>query len=303
MTREFLSSPAAPDDRPRCFGATPGAARNPGDAADVALSFRAVGPAHGESPSGPADSPARQAESHQRYEFHAQSWFEGPDNGVGGLVAAARNGDWDPLVDPLPNLESAAASSYGSCAPAAPVPQAAVVQVTAARTGGRADEGWARGVLAATAAMDLDSWFRPVEASAAQTQPVDLSALFLAEDEERYTDHPSGPLPQTGQWPPRGEVPDSPEELTLPQICEAFDATLHGALGLVELGFRGGVWYSVTDSSSRPVTVAGAMKAHPQLAGQISQLVCWWIRQHPMSDRALDLATELAMAVSEMARS
>ncbi|MGQ0466868.1 MAG: hypothetical protein ACT4QG_16285 [Sporichthyaceae bacterium] len=294
MTSEFPSSPAAPEAGSRPSGAPAGAGRNPGDAADVALSFRAVGPACDESWSGPADAASGQ------YEFHAQSWFEGPDNGVGGLVAAARSGSWDPLVDPLPVVESAVAHSDGTCAPA---PQAAVVQVTAARTGGRAGEGWARGVLAATAPMDLESWFRPVDGCAATTQPVDLSALFRAEDEERYTDHPSGPLPQAGVWPPTSEVPDSPAELTIPSICEAFDATLAGALGLAELGFRGGVWYSITDHSSRPVTVAEAMRTHPQLAGQITQLVCWWMRQHPMSDRSLDLATELAIAVSASARS
>lgn len=210
--------------------------------------------------------------------------------------------------------------------------QTTAAQVAGGRGGRRrrpeANAGWARTALTQTQPVDLDTWFRSAAASggrtgsptassgqlassptassgqlasspdsaAVLTQPVDLRALFCAEDE-----HPSGPLPQAGTWPPQGEVPDSPARLTGPQISEAYDVTLTGALGLVELGFRGGFWYSITDSYARPVTVAVAMRTHPQLCGQITQLVCWWMRQHPMSDRALDLATELAMAVSEAA--
>jgi hypothetical protein len=136
-----------------------------------------------------------------------------------------------------------------------------------------------------------------------QTQPVDLAELILAQDQEPYADHPSGPLPQAGEWPPSGGVPDSPAALTVPQISDAYDVTLAGPLGMVELGFRAGFWFSVTDRSERQVTVAEAMRRHPELSSQITQLVCWWMRQHPMSDRAMDLATELSMAVSEMSGS
>lgn len=317
MTPDRDDPPAAPEDRARCLG----------DAADVALSFRGCGPAYAD----PRRGSGVDAES-DGYEFHLQSWFDdhelgvGPDN-VEAVVEAARSGTWDPLVDPLPDVESDIGRvaplreqrSSAGCVPAAePIDSelrgacAAVVQVTAGRGGRRrpeANAGWARAALTQTQPVDLDTWFRPDTApsgrlagspdpSAVLTQPVDLRALFCAEDE-----HPSGPLPQAGTWPPQGEVPDSPARLTGPQISEAYDVTLAGALGLVELGFRGGLWYSITDSHARPVTVAQAMRAHPQLSGQITQLVCWWMRQHPMSDRALDLATELALAVSEVAHS
>ncbi|MGQ0843150.1 MAG: hypothetical protein ACT4QF_03335 [Sporichthyaceae bacterium] len=295
LDRDHL--PAAPGDPER--GSVAGH-RASGDAADVGLTFRPTGPAYRD--------PRLAAED--RYSFHAQSWFDGPGNGVDGLVQAARSGSWDPLVDPLPELDAPAGlpSQTGSCAAAEaeiepepePEPALAVVQVTASRRrAGRVDERWTRAAYTATQPVDLESWFRPADPAAVLTQPVDLHELFNAQDDEPYADHPSGPLPQTGVWPPEGGVPDSPAFLA-PEISDAFDATLNGALGFVELGFRAGYWYSITDTASRPVTTTEAMRIHPRLASQITQIVCWYMRQHPMTDRALDLAAELSTAVNDL---
>jgi hypothetical protein len=309
LDRDHL--PPAPDDPAR--GLRTGAS---GDAADLGLTFRPAGPAYRDPRAADAD----------RYEFHAHSGFDGPGNGVDGLVQAARSGSWDPLVDPLPEFDAPVAlpSQTGSCAgpvaqsvpvaqpvaapetvlveQSAPLeePVLALVQVTASRRRpARADERWARAAYTATQPVDLDSWFRPADPAAVLTQPVDLHELFSAQDDEPYTDHPSGPLPQTGSWPPAGEVPDSPAFLAQ-EISDAFDATLNGALGFVELGFRAGHWYSITDTASRPVSTTEAMRIHPQLASQITQIVCWYMRQHPMTDRALDLAAELSTAVNDL---
>jgi hypothetical protein len=50
------------------------------------------------------------------------------------------------------------------------------------------------------------------------------------------------------------------------------------------------------------VSAAEALRTHPQLSGQITQLVCWFLRRDPMSERALDLAAELAIGVADLAR-
>ena len=40
----------------------------------------------------------------------------------------------------------------------------------------------------------------------------------------------------------------------------------------------------------------------PHAAGSIVQIVCWWMRENTQTSRALDLATELALCVGELAR-
>lgn len=307
MTHDRDIPPAAPDhlgDRARGPVTGSGAHRAAGDAADLALTFRATGPAFAAP-----RTDAQVDDATDPYEFHAQSWFDGPGGGVANLVDAARAGSWDPLVDPLPDTAPSLglAAEDACCAPEEPV-LSPTLEAISLRTPSRhrrelTTEGWARAALTATQPVDLEDWFRPADPTAAPTQPVDLAELMLAQDQEPYADHPSGPLPQAGEWPPSGEVPDSPAALATPQIADAYDVTLNGALGMVELGFRGGYWYAITDSSQRQVSVAEAMRRNPELCSQITQIVCWWMRQHPMSDRALDLATELSMAVSELSRS
>lgn len=170
------------------------------------------------------------------------------------------------------------------------------------------------------------------EAQAAiETQPVDLADLADLAD---LGEHPSGPLPRAGVWPPVGGVPESPAALEQIERVERagraaeraerakraeraeraaekqeqvdstprFDVTLMGPLGDPEFGFSGGQWFSLTGDSVREVTVGDAIVAHPDKAGPIVQLACWYLREKPSTGRALDLATELAMAVSDLAR-
>jgi hypothetical protein len=151
-----------------------------------------------------------------------------------------------------------------------------------------------------TQPVDLTEWpdweEAPISPASVLTEPVDVADLFAPEP----WDHPSGPLPHMGEWPPTGEVPESPAEMFDP--VSVFDVTLTGPLGNVDLGLRDGHWYSICGELERRVSVGEAMRVHPQLAGQITQLSCWWMRQNPMSERSLDLATELSMAISEQAR-
>ncbi|GAA0610609.1 hypothetical protein GCM10009547_10800 [Sporichthya brevicatena] len=236
--------------------------------------------------------------------------------------------DWDPLVDPWP--------------PAAAVPQATPLERTVRDEvdplGLASLSNWTfasestnlRDSLSELAALEVRV-AQPAPAPeivvpprdprreaqlAIETQPVELD----------LGEHPSGPLPRAGTWPPLGGVPESPAALdrlrtetpveTRPEPrpeprvesrvevdpTPQFDVTLVGPLGDPEFGFTKGQWYALAGSSAREVTVGEAILAHPDKAGPIVQLACWYLREKPSTGRALDLATELAMAVSDLAR-
>jgi hypothetical protein len=222
-------------------------------------------------------------------------------------AAAARGREWDPLVDPWPTdepqdgieaalLEHAARERDRGIVPApaedagperSPF-EAVSYQPVVFSPAPYVPEAAPEAASASEESADADD-------SASRTQPFDLSLQ-----------HPSGPLPRTGLWPPAPVVPETPAELTHPAPDEVpasvYDVSLTGPLGTVDLGFTGGHWYSLAGDESRPVTTGEAVRSHPELAGQIIQVVCWWMREHPKTDRALDLATELALAVSEVVR-
>jgi hypothetical protein len=294
--------------------------------ADTAVTFRANGSARAVVPGALQYSELHPA-THTDYQFHAGSWLAGPDgfeyqsSPLGEFDFDPPEG-WDPLTDPWPGAASAA--------PVAEIPTTAVVQVVGSRHRGGVHAAPVELLVPAepvapappmepadidmvaaepepvdhaslqTQPVDLTEWPEwteaPVSPAAVLTEPVDMANLFAPEP----WDHPSGPLPHMGEWPPTSAVPDSPEEMFSP--VSAFDVTLSGPLGNVDLGFRAGHWYSLCGEQERRVSVGEAMWVHPQLAGQITQLACWWMRQNPMSERSLDLATELSMAVSEIAR-
>jgi hypothetical protein len=246
-------------------------ARPEPDPADLSLSAgeasaaRVVGPSGSMSFGYPAFTPA------ESVEFSAQIWGVGETGfeqiGNAEVIRAglgARDAGWDPLTDPWPAVERSVAT---------------IAQET---------EPWP------------DTFDRPTPTDL-MTQPVDLEALFAAEPPIN-ADHPSGPLPQAGSWPPPAAVPDSLGPWLDTTETVRYDATLSGALGSPERGFRDGCWYSVLTTAERPISVGAALRSHPQLAGQITQLACWWIRRNPMSERALDLASELANAVADLAR-
>jgi hypothetical protein len=292
--------------------------RNDNGPADTAVTFRANGSDRAVVPGALEYSELRPA-THTDYQFHVGSWLAGP-NGFeyrsdSDELDFTPPAGWDPLTDPWP------ASSPAT--PVGEIPTTAVVSVVGARHRAGAHAGPVADATAdqpelldiemiaaepepvdhaslQTQPVDLTEWPEwdeaPVSPAAVLTEPVDMANLFAPEP----WDHPSGPLPHMGEWPPTSAVPDSPEEMFSP--VSAFDVTLSGPLGNVDLGFRAGHWYSLSGEQERRVSVGEAMWVHPQLAGQITQLVCWWMRQHPMSERSLDLATELSMAIAEIAR-
>ena len=69
------------------------------------------------------------------------------------------------------------------------------------------------------------------------------------------------------------------------------------------IAFAGGQWYDVTTFTPRPVSVRHAVRRDTAWAGAVVQAVCLWMRNHPDEERSFELATELALAVGELARS
>jgi hypothetical protein len=275
MRSAGVPADAGPDVRPD--PADPALLTGP-DVTSERVAGGSVAPAFGYPAFAPAESGG--------FEFRSESWHVGEAGfeQIGdaevirrGLAQCAPvpSADWDPLTDPLP--------------------------ATAGRIAHRSEADTQAWDPAAEYTQPIELWGALAEPlDELRTQPVDLSALFRPQP-DLPGDHPSGPLPQAGVWPPVAAVPDSPAGWLDAAGSADYDATLAGPLGSPEHGFRGGRWYSLLASSARPVSTFDALRSHPQLAGQITQLVCWWIRRNPMSDRALDLASELAIGVAELA--
>ncbi|HEX6232655.1 MAG TPA: hypothetical protein VFZ63_05980 [Jiangellaceae bacterium] len=81
-----------------------------------------------------------------------------------------------------------------------------------------------------------------------------------------------------------------------------YDVVYDDAEGYPLLAFADGQWYDVTSFSPRPVSVRYAIHLDPAWAGAVVQTVCSWTRSNPNHDRSFELATELALAVGELAR-
>ena len=81
-----------------------------------------------------------------------------------------------------------------------------------------------------------------------------------------------------------------------------YDVVYDDAEGYPLLAFADGQWYDVTSFNPRPVSVRYAIHLDPAWAGAVVQTVCSWMRSNPDHDRSFELATELALAMGELAR-
>jgi hypothetical protein len=81
-----------------------------------------------------------------------------------------------------------------------------------------------------------------------------------------------------------------------------FQVVLPDSVGQATVGFRDGVWYRLNSGAPHMVPIRSAIILCPHAAGSIVQIVCWWMRENARASRALDLATELALTVGELAR-
>ncbi len=93
-----------------------------------------------------------------------------------------------------------------------------------------------------------------------------------------------------------------PYDQSIRDFERQFQVVLPDAVGQATVGFREGVWYRLNSGAPHPVPIRSAIILCPHAAGSIVQIACWWMRENSRSPRALDLATELALTVGELAR-
>jgi len=93
-----------------------------------------------------------------------------------------------------------------------------------------------------------------------------------------------------------------PYDQSIRDLERQYQVVLPDSVGQAALGFREGVWFRVNAGAPRPVPIRSAIILCPHAAGSIVQIACWWMRENARTSRALDLATELALCVGELAR-
>jgi hypothetical protein len=93
-----------------------------------------------------------------------------------------------------------------------------------------------------------------------------------------------------------------PYDQSIRELERHYQVVLPDSVGQAALGFRDGVWFRLNSGTPRPVQIRSAIILCPHAAGSIVQIVCWWMRENVHTSRALDLATELALCVGELAR-
>ena len=93
-----------------------------------------------------------------------------------------------------------------------------------------------------------------------------------------------------------------PYDQSIRELERQYQVVLPDSVGQAALGFRDGVWFRLNGGTPRPVLIRSAIILCPHAAGSIVQIVCWWMRENAHLPRALDLATELALCVGELAR-
>lgn len=101
---------------------------------------------------------------------------------------------------------------------------------------------------------------------------------------------------------PRQPKPPAQSGRTPSHLHQQYEVVYEDAVGNPLLAFSDGQWWDVSAPNPRPVSVRFALRRDPSWAGAVVQTVCLWMRSNPNHDRSFDLATELALAVGELAR-
>lgn len=101
-------------------------------------------------------------------------------------------------------------------------------------------------------------------------------------------------LPSYDSLLPEPRQPDRPDS--------QFDVVLPDTAGNPMLAFKNGQWFKLGAGgiTSSPITVRSAVLEYSDLAGSVVQILCWWMRENSRRERSLDIATELALAVTEL---
>lgn len=108
------------------------------------------------------------------------------------------------------------------------------------------------------------------------------------------------PVPLAAAVPAGYPEPDSNRHALVGAMD--YDVVYDDPHGNPMLGFADGQWFDVTSLSPRPVSVRHALRRDPAWSGAVVQAICLWMRSNPQHERSFDLATELALAVGELAR-
>lgn len=81
-----------------------------------------------------------------------------------------------------------------------------------------------------------------------------------------------------------------------------FEVVYDDSNGFPILAFNDGHWFDVSALTPRPISIRHALRRDAAWAGAVVQATCLWMRSHPTDERSFDLATELSLAVGELAR-
>jgi hypothetical protein len=99
------------------------------------------------------------------------------------------------------------------------------------------------------------------------------------------------------------DVPSYDSLLPEPRQADSqFDVVLPDPAGNPMLAFKHGQWFKLGAGgiTSSPITVRSAVLEYSDMAGSVVQILCWWMRENSRRERSLDIATELALAVTEL---
>lgn len=93
-----------------------------------------------------------------------------------------------------------------------------------------------------------------------------------------------------------------PYDQSIRDFERQYQVVLPDPVGKPAVGFREGSWFRLNSGTPHPIPIRSAIILCPHAAGSVVQIICWWMRENSRNTRALDLATELALAVGELAR-
>lgn len=110
----------------------------------------------------------------------------------------------------------------------------------------------------------------------------------------------SRPVPLAVTTPPGYPEPDTNRHALVGSMV--YEVVYDDPHGNPMLAFADGQWFDVTSFAPRPVSVRHALRRDPAWSGAVVQTICLWMRSNPNHERSFDLATELALAVGELAR-
>jgi len=216
--------------------------------------------------------------------------------------------DGDPFGGHGPGFEAyrepAGADYHPSPIPAAPVPHAAPAVLPAARTGvpygGSAAPSPAPAYVPAPASPPMGYAAAPPTAPSFGDYAPGPAPSHPGYAPAPYT---NGALAAAPSYSEPHDVPSYDSLLPEPRQPDSqFDVVLPDQAGEPMLAFKNGQWFKLGAGgiTSSPITVRSAVLEYSDMAGSVVQILCWWMRENSRRERSLDIATELALAVTEL---